>query len=417
MSHRFLNECLCCGSSNLRRVIDLGEQPPANSYAEQEHIEIPRFPLGLNLCHSCWHSQLTFCVDRREIFDNYAYVSGTSVTLNSFFSWFGERLARCYPPKAKVLELAANDGSLVKQLMRNHFDVIGIDPAHNIVNLAQERSLPIQCGYWPDVAEEIEGKFDIIICMNVVAHVDNPRNFVAACAPRLNPGGVLIVQPSQARMFKNGEFDTIYHEHISFFNINSMRVLSESVGLRLYGEALVSVHGDSPAFFIGLPDSPPPMDQILASFGEGDFSIHESLSHYEAEANVYDLQTYVQFEEKAQQIIHDFVKTVEDYRSRSYDIVFVGAAAKALTVINACGLRPDHFLDEAPMKIGKFAPGVGSRIEGLNAVRELTRPTLFVLTAWNFRRELTKKIVDLGCPAGSVFFSYFPKTEVFLAES
>ena len=417
MRHRLLTECLCCGSSDLRRVIDLGVQPPANSYASKPHDDIPRYPLGLNRCGSCWHAQLTFCVDRRVIFDHYAYVSGTSGTLDRFFSWFSEKISECYPAAAGILELAANDGSLVKHLMARHFDVVGVDPARNIVDLAKARGLPITCGYWPDVQNEIDGKFDVIICMNVVAHVDDPRSFVSACLGRLNPGGVLIIQPSQARMFENGEFDTIYHEHISFFNMRSMAKLAESAGLCLYGAALVAVHGDSPVYFLGLPDSPPPIENLVAAFSAGEFGIPENLSQYEEKIGLYEGQTYINFELKAKDVLHDLVKTVETFRAQGHKIAFVGAAAKAFTVVNACNIRPDHFLDEAPMKIGKYAPGIGCLIERLDTVRSFTEPTLFVITAWNFRKELKRKLLDFGVPAGSVFYSYFPQPELTQAKN
>ncbi len=416
MTHRFLTECLCCGSSDLRCVIDLGVQPPANSYTSSPQEELEPYPLGLNLCASCWHAQLTFCVDRRAIFDHYAYVSGTSGTLDRFFRWFSETLSEYYPKRARVLELAANDGSLLTHLKSRHFDVAGVDPARNIVELAKARGLPITCGYWPDVQDEVEGKFDVIICMNVVAHVDDPLNFVAACQGCLNPGGVLIIQPSQARMFENGEFDTIYHEHISFFNMRSMAKLAENAGLRLYGAALVAVHGDSPVYFLGLPDSPPPVEALIAAFSAGEFGIPEDLSAYEDKIGLYEAQTYVRFERKAQEILHDLVKTVEDFRAQGHKIAFVGAAAKAFTVINACGVRPDHLLDEAPMKIGKYAPGIGTLIEPLDTARSFTEPTLFVITAWNFRKELKAKLLAYGVPTGSAFYSYFPRAELTGAE-
>jgi len=417
MTHRFLTECLCCASSDLRCVIDLGVQPPANSYSISPHEGIERFPLGLNRCAACWHAQLTFCVDRRAIFDHYAYVSGTSGTLDRFFAWFSARLAECYPAGARVLELAANDGSLLKHLMARHFDVAGVDPARNIVDDAKARGLPITCGYWPDIQNEIIGKFDVIICMNVVAHVDDPGSFVSACLGRLNPGGVLIIQPSQARMFENGEFDTIYHEHISFFNMRSMARLAERAGLKLYGAALVAVHGDSPVYFLGLPNSPPPVAGLIAAFGTGEFGIPENLPEYEEKIGLYQPQTYERFERKAKEVLHELVQTVADFRARGHRIAFVGAAAKAFTVINACGARPDHLLDEAPMKIGKYAPGIGTLIEPLDTARSFTEPTLFVITAWNFRKELKAKLLASGVPAGSAFYAYFPTAELIGSEA
>jgi SAM-dependent methyltransferase len=412
MGNRLLDKCLCCGSTDLSLVIDLGEQPPANSYSVSPPAQESRFPLGLNLCLSCWHSQLTFCVDRQLIFDEYSYVSGTSRTLDRFFVWFSNNLSQCYPGGSKVLELAANDGSLVKHLISSGFDVVGIDAAKNIVEQARSRGLPIFQGYWPDANSRLDGKFEVIICMNVVAHVENPVDFVAACASRLKEGGVLIIQPSQARMFGNAEFDTIYHEHISFFNISSMRKLAESAGLTLYGEFLVGVHGDSPVYLLGLPGNPPPISRILSAFSDGEFSIQESLEEYERKISLYDQKTYLTFQMRASAIMEDLLNKVHDFRAKGFLICFIGAAAKGFTVINACKLRPDHFLDEAPMKIGKYAPGVGIVIESLEAVRSFSRPTLFIILAWNFRNELMNKVRNFGAPKGSIFYTYFPHSQL-----
>jgi SAM-dependent methyltransferase len=404
---RPLLQCLCCGSSDLREVLDLGQQPPANSYTRTADERVQEYPLGLNVCRHCWHAQLSYCVDRREIFDRYAYVSGTSGTLNRFFKWFAHALAAKLPKGARVLELAANDGSLIREMQAAGLECVGVDPARNIVEQAQAKGLPIHCGYWPDEADQVDGQFDAIVCMNVVAHVDDPRAFVAACKSKLKPGGVLLIQPSQARMFGNHEFDTCYHEHISFFNTCSMGVLAEAAGLKLVDTALVKIHGDSPIYMLCLPESPASAD-VRSAFAEGEFAIAESLPEYERSIQLYDWSTYHAFRAHAAAIVKDLQETVQRHREQGYEVVFVGAAAKAMTVVNAGHIQPDRFLDESPLKIGLHAPGIGTRIEGLDACKQMSKPGFFVITAWNFRQELAAKLRAVGVPQGSVFYSYFP---------
>ncbi|WP_309477059.1 class I SAM-dependent methyltransferase [Trinickia acidisoli] len=410
-SGRTLLNCLCCGSSDLRVVLDLGKQPLANGYTDSPDESVEHFPLELNVCGKCWHAQLSYCVDRHAIFDRYAYTSGTSSTLNHFFAWFAHAAAVCLKRGARVLELAANDGSLIQALLANGLDAFGIDPAQNIVESAQSRGLPLRCGYWPQTSDIAEGTYDAIVCMNVVAHVDDPQAFVAACCDKLCPGGVLLIQPSQVRMFGNGEFDTCYHEHISFFNTRSMAVLAESSGLKLYGSALVRIHGDSPIYILGRSDAPPAIDKWVSSLGDGAFAISERLSDYEAKIGLYEWDTYHRFRKQAQATLNELACVVAAHRSEGFDIVFVGAAAKAMTVINAAGIRPDRFLDEAVLKIGLCAPGIGTRIEPLEVCTTLLRPALFVITAWNFRQELHAKLCDRGVPVGSKFYCYFPVPE------
>jgi hypothetical protein len=110
--------------------------------------------------------------------------------------------------------------------------------------------------------------------------------------------------------------------------------------------------------------------------------------------------------------VQSLSEEIERRREQGFEVVFVGAAAKAMTVVNAGDIHPDRFLDESPLKIGLYAPGIGTLIEGLNAVQQITRPAFFVITAWNFRQELASKLRSLGVPSGSVFYSYFPKPEV-----
>ncbi len=411
MSNHLLKNCLCCGSDELRLVLDLGVQPPANSYTHTAAEKVAEHPLGLNVCSRCWHAQLSFCVDRQEIFDRYAYVSGTSGTLNKFFKWFAASLAARLPAGARVLELAANDGSLIKEMQAAGIDCVGVDPARNIVEKAQAEGLPIVCGYWPGAADQVEGQFDAIVCMNVVAHVDDPKAFVAACRAKLKPGGVLLIQPSQARMFGNHEFDTCYHEHISFFNTRSMGVLAESVGLKLVDTALVKIHGDSPIYMLCHPDAPA-SDVLRGAFRDGDFAIAEDLPTYEQQIRLFDWATYDAFRAHAKAVVQNLGDEVKRRREQGFEVVFVGAAAKAMTVVNAGAIQPDRFLDESPLKIGLHAPGIGTRIEGLDACKQLTKPAFFVITAWNFRHELAAKLRAVGVPEGSVFYSYFPKPEV-----
>lgn len=410
-----LEECLCCGSSKLRLVLDLGIQPPANSYTDNPDIVLPRYPLGLNVCVECWHSQLTVCVDRASIFDNYHYASRTSNTLVQYFRWFASALAGCVPMAGKVLELAANDGSFIRELRALDVDALGIDPASNIVETARRDGLPVVQGYWPAMAKDIEEKFHAIICMNVLAHVHHPGEFIAACKDKLLPGGFVLVQPSQARMFENIEFDTCYHEHLSFFNTSSISTLAEKQGLKLFGAFLVKIHGDSPVYVLGSPEFPPDIEQISRSFSTGAFAIGESLPEYERSIGLYEPITYERFGKTSRDILQSVTSVIELHREAGYQIAFVGAAAKAMTVIHAAGVRPDVVLDESPLKIGKFPPGINVRVTPLADLTRMNKRTLFVLTAWNFKEELIRKIRALGVPTDSRFYVYFPRAELIEA--
>lgn len=407
MPHSAITKCLCCGSAHLKLTLDLKMQPPANMYLRAPMPDVACFPLALNRCEECWHSQLSWNVDRNSIFDDYAYVSGTSQTLNQFFQWFAIALKRTMGPDKRALEIAANDGSLVRAMSDQGFECIGVDPAKNIVDAANEKGLPIKLGYWPAIAAQISGRFDVIVAMNVLAHVDQPFEFLKACKAKLARGGIILIQPSQARMFPNGEFDTVYHEHISFFNSSSISKLSERAGLKLVSTALVKVHGDSPIYFLMSQDES--VSPSFAAFAEGEFGIAEDLLAYEKRTGLFEEATYQRFSETAIQVVEQLSEVVDKHRKMGFKIAFVGAAAKAITVLNAAAIQPDFLLDESPLKIGLFAPGCNLVVDPLTSVGKWVAPTLFVISAWNFRNELTKKLSNIGVPPGSKFFAYFPK--------
>ena len=402
--------CLCCESGNLRLTLDLGRQPLANEFRPPDAPACDEHPLVLMTCLDCWHSQLSHCVSRKLIFENYAYASGTSNTLRRYFSWFGNCLKDWLGPDQRVLDIAANDGTFVSELIELGINAIGIDPASNLVRAAKARGLPITEGYWPDDADRLEGYFDVIVCMNVLAHVSNPKDFLAQCARSLAPGGIIIVQPSQLRMFQHNEFDTCYHEHLPFFNSRSINALAQRVELELGATAIVKVHGDSPLYFIRKKGDPAFKDPSIF-FKRGEFGTSEDLVLYEHSVNLFDSETYVGFSNNCREVLRKFENRVSLHRKAGYKIVFVGAAAKAMTMINASGLIPDLFVDEAALKIGKMAPGIKVPINGLAALKSLSTPALVVITAWNFKSELLRKITEIGVPGGSCYYCYFPVEE------
>ena len=410
MTFKIIKQCLCCNKENLKKILDLGRQPLANDYKETPSInENEIYPLELNLCENCWHAQLSVCVDRELIFKNYNYVSGTSKTLNKYFRWFAEGISKTLTKEAKVLEIAANDGSLVKELINYGISAIGIDPAENLVSIAQNKGIPVELGFWPESENNFEDIFDLIICMNVVAHVDKPIEFIKACRRKIKKDGLILIQPSQVRMFQNMEFDTCYHEHLSFFNTSSIRALAENSGLKLLGSFITKIHGDSPVYILGLTKSEAQITLLKSNFGVGEFAITEDLEEYENSIKLFNLETYQNFSSSASQTLNKLSEIINMHKNEGFDIAFVGAAAKALTVINAIKIEPNYFFDEALLKIGKYPPGMQLKITDLQSAKYLSKKTLFIITAWNFKNELIEKLASNGVPKGSKLFVYFPK--------
>ena len=208
--------CVVC-EAETRPLLDLGVQPLANTLLSDAAQAFQSFPLGLAVCPGCTHGQLTHFLHPDSLFRNYLYASGTSGTLTAYFAWFAAALSGCVRPGARVLEIASNDGSHLSCLAARGFDVTGIDPADNLNQIAAAAGHKVLTGFFPDTRPD--GRFDVVIAMNVAAHTPTPLRLLEGVAGVLAPGGVAIIQTSQALMIGNGEFDTVYHEHYSFFTV------------------------------------------------------------------------------------------------------------------------------------------------------------------------------------------------------
>jgi hypothetical protein len=226
----------------------------------------------------------------------------------------------------------------------------------------------------------------------------------------LAPGGVAVIQTSQALMIGNGEFDTVYHEHYSFFTVASMRALAARAGLRVERVQLASIHGVSLLFFLRRADETGP---ALPFAGEAAFAarwpdpepafLSPEFGGAPAEA------AYAEFAAKAQASMTAVAARIAGHKALGKQIALVGVAAKALTFIRAAGIAPDLYLDEAPLKVGRLVPGAGTAIAPLSSIPELTRDTVFLIGAWNFAEELIGKIKSCKRGFGSTFLIHFPQ--------
>ncbi len=388
MSTKQQTECAICGT-RLRPLLDLGRQAMANALIETRTAPFTRYPLRFGWCPGCTHGQLLDFADPEDIFVDYLYASGTSQTLRAFFDWFAGAVVSSLGRDITVLELASNDGCLLDAFRDHGVSAIGVDPAKNLCKVAEDKGHNILCGFFPDVrpAEPV----DLIVAMNVIAHTPNPRGFMAGVADALRPGGIALIQTSQAHMIENGEFDTIYHEHYSFYSVRSMEALARTAGLSLQRFDLVSVHGTS--FVFALRKSGEAEAHVTF---EGDFLV--SQPPYPAPMLRRDVSdadaaaAYTQFTDTAIIRMTETRELLEKYRAKGFRVGLLGVAAKALTFINAAGIVPDLFLDEAPLKIGRFVPGADRPIEPLRSLLDMDHDVVLLIGAWNFADELAAKV-------------------------
>jgi 2-polyprenyl-3-methyl-5-hydroxy-6-metoxy-1,4-benzoquinol methylase len=392
-----LNECLCCGSERLTLVLDLNEQPLANSFKKTAEEDEPTFPLRLNICEDCTHLQLSHAVNPDLLFKNYLYVSGTSQTLRDYFDWFAKRTLEYFEmPPQTVLDIACNDGSQLNSFKTLGLKTYGIDPAENL-HVLSNANHEVVCDYFKEkyVYHYKMKELDIITAQNVFAHNDYPLDFLLQCKEIMHDKSRLFIQTSQADMIKNNEFDTIYHEHLSFFNSSSMSALAARAGLHIIDIQKTPIHGNSYLF-------------VMAKTPGARPSVQLQLDH-ESEQGLQDMNTYLAYADHCYTIIGDLNSTLDHYRGLGYKLVGYGAAAKGNTLLNFGKTELDMIIDDNPMKQGLYSPGMSIPVLAIDALESLgDTKVAFVPLAWNFFKEISSKIKTKRDQEGDVFIKYFP---------
>lgn len=392
-----IDHCLCCGSDLLETYLDLGEHPLANSYNTGE--QLPTYPLRVQFCHICSHSQLTDYVEPEKQFSTYPYVSGTSYTLNDHFRELAEDVKKLVDSRKptgrryKILEIAANDGTLLKHIKKvcgDAVEVYGIDPAKNLREYSRNNGLSdeeFEVAFWDSKkAEELkasQGEFDLVIAINVLPHVPNPKDFLKACSEVCEKDGYILVQTSQCDMLKNKEWDCIYSEHISYFTVESMYNLCSDLNLAIVKAGKIPIH--SMSFRFVLKKNRPTF------YGGHAYEKLEELCKEEKELGLYDINFYRNWGKKVEKHKKDLLDLVNRYLDDS-SVIGYGAAAKGSTILNYTGLGLDYIVDDNPMKVGLKMPGSKIPIVSPETLKFATKPLVIILFAWNFEKEILDKI-------------------------
>ena len=246
-SYTEITACRACGCEELVEVLDLNNQPLANNYHDGEEQE--EYPLKINVCSSCQHVQLSVVVDPDLMFRDYLYVSGTSETLHKYFEEFAKLCEYYSRGRQRALDIACNDGTQLDKLKQMGWKTTGVDPAENLYHLSSKNHY-IVCDYWNEQASEMHDTYDCIIAQNVFAHTHDLKTFLNSCAIVADEKTNIFIQTSQADMIINNEFDTIYHEHLSFFNTKSMKTCANLHGFSLVKIFKPDIHGGSYLFVL-----------------------------------------------------------------------------------------------------------------------------------------------------------------------
>ncbi len=404
-----LNRCLCCNGKKLVPYLDLGVQPLANNYHNGESQE--KYPLGVQVCETCFHNQLTHKVDNHLMFDEYIYVSGTSETLNRYFRGFTQAVMMGWKGKKppRVLEIACNDGTLLEMFQQRGCKCVGVEPAKNLANLCREKDLDVLCNYWgkatADDLRHVGDQFDIVIAVNVLPHVPNPLEFMEACKSVLDPaavklGGGIYVQTSQCNMFQNGEFDAIYHEHHSYFTVSSFGTLAYGACLEIKEASKVPIHSMSFLFKLG------PMT------GNGHCDALYDLLEEENAGGWHTVQQYHNWADGVEIIKQQFNTMLDSFNSKGWKTIGYGASAKCNTALNYFGRGLDYIVDDNHRKWGLYTPGTNIRIVSPGFLVSEVGEIALVMTSWNFKDEIIERVKALRPYGTDYALSYIPEVKL-----
>ena len=385
-SYKKLDKCLCCGGTNLEDILNLNNQPLANSYLNSADEEEFSYPLGISYCMDCTHIQLTHVVDPDKLFKHYLYVSGTTKTLRDYFDWFVDFTSK-YTEGKKVLDIACNDGTQLDSYKAKGFTTYGIDPAENLYP-ASSKNHSIVCDYFTS-AEQFDTKFDIITAQNVFAHNSYPKEFLESCKDALNNNGCIFIQTSQADMVANNQFDTIYHEHISFFSVKSFCALAHRAGLNVIDVTRTPIHGTSFVFVLS-KDLPDQSERFIA------------------EENTLTYRTMLKYANNCIRIAKETKAMVEALQAQGIKVVGYGAAAKGNTFLNFSKFSLDYIVDDNPLKHRMFSPGSKIPILHPDALFSEEGEICVVPLAWNFFEEIKAKVISRKSDKIN-FLKYFPE--------
>lgn len=389
-----LNNCLCCNNSNLFTILDLNTQPPANSF-HTRHESIPDYELKLMGCDQCWHTQLSVAVDPEELFRNYLYVSGTSSTLKQYFDRFAVRYT---DTPGRVLDIACNDGTQLDSFAELGWDTHGVDPAENLYKSSTSKGHHVKCNFWNTETAKNMPVFDLITAQNVFAHTSEISEFLEACKKVMNDKSLLVIQTSQALMFDRNEFDTIYHEHISFFSTKSMKTVAERHGLFLNNVYTTDIHGTSYVFEI-------------SKVSNEQSSVNKQL---ELEQHRYNRDFYETYQKNAMNCLKSLKEYIEAHRNAGVRVIGYGAAAKGMTVINAGQLQFDYIVDDNPLKQGLLCPGSDIPVYCPEQLADEKSNIIIVPLAWNFFDEIKNKAKNIRPNSSDTYVRYFPELVLVL---
>lgn len=376
--------CRGCHSKKMSKVLSLGKSPLANSFLRIEELEMKEafFSLYLNLCKNCGLVQLADVVNPDLMFKNYLYVSSTSKSFVKHFEKFAGEIYKRFHLNSKdlVIDVGSNDGILLKPLKKLGINVLGVDPAENVVRIAKKNGVNTICGYFNvETAKNIlkkYGKAKVITATNVFAHTDDWDKLIVAVKIALLDEGVFIIEaPYLVDFIEKNLFDTIYHEHLSYIAIRPLVTFFKKHYMEIFDVKRVASHGGSVRIFVKRLEANYRIKPAV-----------KDLTQLEIKKGLDKKMTYLNFARRIKKNKKNLKLLLRKIKTKKKKIVGYGAPAKGNTLLNYFGIGPetmDYIVDDSPLKQGLYTPGTHIPVLSPAKLKADDIDFLFIL-AWNF---------------------------------
>lgn len=413
MDYLELDNCRLCGGEFSSVELEMSSTPPANELYESRVSakSSDRFPLVLVLCKTCKHLQLKHIVSPNRLFSNYVYRSGTSAVFREHFKNLASQIASEVPAGSKVLEIGSNDGKLLEYLQKNGLEAIGLEPSEVLVTESQIAGQKVHHGFlnanFVKSFKREHGEADVVVANNVFAHIADMNQAMSDIGEVLASDGVFIFEVAHLlSLVKHGYFDTIYHEHMSYHSVYSLKTFLESYGFGLHRVQEISTHGGSIRVFAKrLPLESPFQNEINQVISE------------EVSFGINSDRVLGLIGGKIENLTSMTAEVSSTFKGDEF-LFGYGAPAKVVTFLSEMkleNLNLQAIIDDNPDKQGKFLPGSGFPIMSLDAVQQLisqaTGPVVCFIFPWNLGAELINKLSQF-MPSGSRAISFFPTLSI-----
>ncbi|MCF6147979.1 MAG: class I SAM-dependent methyltransferase [Candidatus Kuenenia sp.] len=407
-----INTCRFCGNQLTHTFVDLGVSPLANSNLKREQLQQMEsfYPLHTYVCEICFLVQLPVFQTPENIFSDYAYFSSYSESWLRHARDYVELMVKRFGfnSNSQIVEIASNDGYLLQYFKEKRIPVLGIEPAENVAKAAQKAGIETIVKFFgTKTASELakNGKqADLILGNNVLAHVPELNDFVEGMKYLLKPQGIITMEfPHLMRLMDENQFDTIYHEHFSYFSFITVEKVFQKHDLTIFDVEELPTHGGSLRIYARHNDD------VSKTIGEGVFE----LKNREETAQFNKLEYYLSFTEKVQSTKLNILEFLITAKRERKSIAGYGAPAKGNTLLNFCGIRTDfvdYTVDISPHKQGLFLPGTHIPICSPDRIKE-TKPDYLVILPWNIKDEIMKQMAHIR-DWGGKFVVLIPEVKV-----